>query len=1266
MYDIFLIGNPPNSKQLKSKYPFLKNASSILEAKQKSLTKMFWAVGENAIVKNDFNFDYEVKQWDQQYIHCFKNGEFFDGVLLVPKDKDFSHKELEYYFFVDKKEVEIEASVPNLYEVFTIDTYEEYLYALENSKTEMFWATSRNIKIADDFKFDIYFEYSNVEDRKENHAFIHLVNDDFLYNGLFLFSKHKPVTEKEITHRHLIERKEWSIIASGPVQYDIFEVDSYDEYLYALENSKTELFWATSRNIKIADDFKFDLYFTHENTYDRTETHAFIHRVDDKDLYNGVFLFSKHKPVTKKEIEHRHIIERKEWSIIASGPVQYDIFEVDSYDEYLLAMKNSKTEMFWATSRNIKIADDFKFDLYFDASNDYDRKENHVFIHEVDGDFLYNGLFLFSKHKPVTEKEIEYRHIIENKEWSIIASGPVQYDIFEVDSYDEYLYALENSKTELFWATSRNIKIADDFKFDLYFTHQNIYDRNENHALIHRVDAEDFYNGLFLFSKHKPVTEKEITHRHIIERKEWPFIASGPVQYQVFTIDTYEEYLYALENSKTEMFWATSRNIKIADDFDFDIYFNHNEEYDRKENHAFIHRVEETDLYNGLFLFSKHKPVTEKEIEHRHIIDRKEWQVIASGPVRYDIFEVDSYDEYLYALENSKTELFWATSRNIKVLIDLDLYFDASNEYDRKENHIFIHEVNDESYYNGLFLFSKHKPVTEKEITHRHIIDKKVWEIIASGPVKYDIFEVDSYDEYLYALENSKTELFWATSRNIKIADDFKFDIYFTFENTYDRTENHSFINEIDGEEMYNGVFLFSKHKPVTEKEIEHRHIVGNKQWGIVASGPVQYDIFEVDSYDEYLYALENSKTELFWATSRNIKIADDFKFDIYFNHNNEYDRKENHAFIHRVDDEDMYNGLFLFSKHKSVSEKEINHRYLIDRKEWNLVASGPAIYDKFIIDTYEDYCRALETSKTEMFWMIPKEVEVINHFDFDLYFPHNDEFNRTIHHSFRHMFRDDLNYNGISLISKNKPLSEKEIKYRSILETKHYDFIASKLKPYDAVFISYNEPNADENYFRLLDVYPNAKRVHGVKGIHNAHIEAAKLAETEMFWVVDGDAYITDEFLFNYEVPIWDQEAVHVWKSRNPINDLVYGYGGVKLLPRKLTLALDTSTTDMTTSISSEFKVMEDVSNVTAFNTDPFNTWKSAFRECVKLSSKAIDRQLDEETSQRLEVWKTVAHGDFAEYAIRGANDAEKFVAEGNNLSLINDFDYLQKLFNK
>lgn len=221
----------------------------------------------------------------------------------------------------------------------------------------------------------------------------------------------------------------------------------------------------------------------------------------------------------------------------------------------------------------------------------------------------------------------------------------------------------------------------------------------------------------------------------------------------------------------------------------------------------------------------------------------------------------------------------------------------------------------------------------------------------------------------------------------------------------------------------------------------------------------------------------------------------------------------------------------------------------------------------------------------------------------------------------------------------------------------------------YDIVFISYGEPNADENFAKLKAKYPYAQRVDGVKGIHDAHIQAAKKAFTKMFWVVDGDAEIVDEFDFTYEASKYDQECVHVWRSKNPINNLEYGYGGVKLLPKRLTMDMDPTTLDMTTSVSSLFKAMPDISNVTRFNTDAFNTWKSAFRECCKLSSKSIDRQDDEETAQRLEVWCTVgADKPFGKYAVEGAQQGKEYGAKNKGnvdaLKKINDFDWLREQF--
>ena len=218
----------------------------------------------------------------------------------------------------------------------------------------------------------------------------------------------------------------------------------------------------------------------------------------------------------------------------------------------------------------------------------------------------------------------------------------------------------------------------------------------------------------------------------------------------------------------------------------------------------------------------------------------------------------------------------------------------------------------------------------------------------------------------------------------------------------------------------------------------------------------------------------------------------------------------------------------------------------------------------------------------------------------------------------------------------------------------------------YDIIFISHGEANAENNWEILKDQFPMAKRVKDVDGIHQAHIAAAKKCFTKMFWVVDGDAELSRGFEFDYEVSEWDLETVHVWRSINPINNLEYGYGGVKLLPRSLTLNMDISIPDMTTSISDKFKVIDEVSNITAFDTDSFSTWKSAFRECAKLASKTINRQEEGETNERLETWTTYATGSYKRDALRGANAGMQFgLSNSSNLNLINNFDWLKEQFN-
>jgi len=115
----------------------------------------------------------------------------------------------------------------------------------------------------------------------------------------------------------------------------------------------------------------------------------------------------------------------------------------------------------------------------------------------------------------------------------------------------------------------------------------------------------------------------------------------------------------------------------------------------------------------------------------------------------------------------------------------------------------------------------------------------------------------------------------------------------------------------------------------------------------------------------------------------------------------------------------------------------------------------------------------------------------------------------------------------------------------------------------------------------------------------------------------------------------------------------------------------MDTSKPDMTTSISDKFVAMPSVSNITSFNTDPFNAWKSAFRECAKLSSKVIDRQKSKETNERLRTWCMYMIPDtpFGEDALQGAKAGTAYGTRNKGdveaLKAINDFEWLEEKFN-
>lgn len=850
------------------------------------------------------------------------------------------------------------------------------------------------------------------------------------------------------------------------------------------------------------------------------------------------------------------------------------------------------------------------------------------------------------------------KNIINEQDWKQFRLRfPSAQKINNVNSFSDIK---KKAFTKLFWVVWDDVEISKDFKFDYQVPE---WDQDYIHVWLNDLT----YDGVVLFSKNFEPTKKEFDHRFYLNKKEINEVASTPKKFEIFNIDSYDEYLNTVKTSKTELFWIVFNDMVIEDNFNFDIYISHHDFYNRNENHVFLNNTS----YDGLILASKNKLISKKEFDHRFLVDKKEWDIVASKPKPFEVYHLDSYEEFLRVKESTTSKMFWVVWNDITVVEDFkfDYYVPVYDTFHRNITHIFKNR----DFYDGICLFSKYKDVSKKEFEHRFFVDKVEVDVIASIPKQYDQFIINDYDDYLSALNTSSTEMFWGIWANVKIINQKIFDIYFNHHARQSRTENHVFKNICnDRESFVNGVVLFSKNLIVSKKEIDHKFLINKKEYDIITSRN-QYPRYIISSYNEYLSVCQTETQPLFWCVWPDIDIIDNTIFDLYFDPFDgqyEYDRSVNHMFKNKVGTEESFiSGIALCSPTNIISKKELEHRFFIDKKEQDRLVSKSRPYEQFIIETFKDYEKALATSTTDMFWLIPPEVEPLPDFKFDLQFPYQNNYERSINHVFKNKDVEEIKYNGIMLLSKQAPVSSREIEYRYLIEKKEYDSIASELKLYDIIFISYNEPNADENFNKLKSKFSRAKRIHGVKGIHQAHIAAATLATTPMFWVVDGDAVVEDNFKFNLLLPKHDNDIVHVWLSRNPINDLRYGYGGVKLLPRNLTKSMDVNQIDMTMSISKKFKVVQEVSNITAFNTDPFNTWKSAFRECVKLASRSVDSRYQEETEDRLNAWCVLGiDRPYGEHAIAGAIAGKQFgidnIANPAELARINNFDWLLERF--
>jgi hypothetical protein len=219
----------------------------------------------------------------------------------------------------------------------------------------------------------------------------------------------------------------------------------------------------------------------------------------------------------------------------------------------------------------------------------------------------------------------------------------------------------------------------------------------------------------------------------------------------------------------------------------------------------------------------------------------------------------------------------------------------------------------------------------------------------------------------------------------------------------------------------------------------------------------------------------------------------------------------------------------------------------------------------------------------------------------------------------------------------------------------------------YDIVFLSYDEPYAEEHWQRLKKRFPYAKRVHGVKGILNAHKKCANLTRTDNFFVIDGDSYILDDFDLGSVPSEVSDDCFYMWMSRNAVNDLTYGNGGVKLFPKRIFDRVEKYGVDLFVHLP--HKQVHQIASITRFNSSPFSSWRAGFRECVQLASQHSKKIKKKTEIYLLNIWCNVGYNrPFGKWCIRGARAGRRYGMENigneNAVELMNNYEWLRERF--
>lgn len=260
----------------------------------------------------------------------------------------------------------------------------------------------------------------------------------------------------------------------------------------------------------------------------------------------------------------------------------------------------------------------------------------------------------------------------------------------------------------------------------------------------------------------------------------------------------------------------------------------------------------------------------------------------------------------------------------------------------------------------------------------------------------------------------------------------------------------------------------------------------------------------------------------------------------------------------------------------------------------------------------------------TDYFWVVSSLTDY-SHFYFE-------DYNEYQFEPYMQVFGDNTWFAGKYYIDQIDPTNE----YIESWPNLHFveTTLKSDSKLLDIVHISNGEPLAEKHYQQLIKTAKLGNKIHRIQDINGrteAYQAAARLSTTAWFFAVFSKLEVSDRFDWSW-LPDQIQGPKHyIFEAINPVNGLIYGH--MAMIAYNKFLTLDTNDSGIDFTLSRPNACIPILSGIAHYNQDPLVTWRTAFREAIKLKLENSDI-----ARARLVAWLNNGRGDFAKWSMRGA----------------------------